>query len=374
MSSEPNRDFSRAGLSVITGPGGSILIPNLLPGSVVFGGAGGALAQDQAKFFWDASAATLDVNGTVRISTGLTLSSTATGFAIYATADQTTDYERLLTSWDGGNFSLIVQKGGSGIFRPLRMAVSNTAWIVSEASLVGLVAASAAENPILLEGVGLNASSGHQYFTTLAPIINQSGSAGYTGLLVSVTESATGSGAKRLLELMVGASTKLVVDSAGNLGLGVTPTSARLHVNETTLGNEVLRLTSVATNDDPNFYVVQARVATTGTTPTLLREFILAADTAYLFEARVLARRTGGTAGVDGDSAGYIASAVFKRAGTGSTTLVGPVTKQHEGEDQAAWDATFTATGSNTVDLTVTGEADNNITWHSTIIVQNLSS
>jgi predicted acyltransferase (DUF342 family) len=65
-------DFSRLRVSTLT-------VSGLTPGSVIFAGAGGALSQNNAKFFWDngnerlgigtnAPAATLDVVGTAQVS------------------------------------------------------------------------------------------------------------------------------------------------------------------------------------------------------------------------------------------------------------------------------------------------------------------
>jgi hypothetical protein len=68
----------------------------------------------------------------------------------------------------------------------------------------------------------LTASSGTQTFARIAPVINQSSTAGYTALLVNSTETATGSGAKNLIDLQVAGSSRLLLSSAGALSL--TPT------------------------------------------------------------------------------------------------------------------------------------------------------
>lgn len=49
----------------------------------------------------------------------------------------------------------------------------------------------------------------------ISPIINQSGTAGYTALLINPTETATGSGAKRLISAQVGGVDRFVVDNTG---------------------------------------------------------------------------------------------------------------------------------------------------------------
>ena len=162
---------------------------------------------------------------------------------------------------------------------------------------------------------------------------------------------------------------------AGNerVGIGTNAPSARFNLLEGTLGNEALRVESTATGDDPNYKIFQNRVATTDATATTLHSVTLAADTTYLIEVRVVARRTGGSAGADGDSAGYKTSAVYKKVGAGIATIVGAATNELYVESQAGWDCGFLVSG-NDVTVTVQGAVNNNVTWHGTIIVQNLSN
>ncbi|GEM_PF-1699816 len=63
----------------------------------------------------------------------------------------------------------------------------------------------------------LTASSGIQTFARIAPVINQSSTAGYTGLLINSTQTATGSGAKLLQDWQVGGVSKVAIDNAGAL-------------------------------------------------------------------------------------------------------------------------------------------------------------
>jgi hypothetical protein len=60
-----------------------------------------------------------------------------------------------------------------------------------------------------------NDASGTQNLISLTPTVNQSSTAGYTGLLLNVTETATGSGAKLLFDAQVGGVSKLSVSNAG---------------------------------------------------------------------------------------------------------------------------------------------------------------
>jgi len=68
-------------------------------------------------------------------------------------------------------------------------------------------------------GDEFTASSGTQSFVYLEPKINQTSTAGYTGLLMDVTETATGSGANNLLDLQVATASKFSVDNSGNVSI-----------------------------------------------------------------------------------------------------------------------------------------------------------
>lgn len=66
-------------------------------------------------------------------------------------------------------------------------------------------------------GDTFTASSGTETQLSITPTINQTSTAGYTAIHVDVTETATGSGSTKLLDLQVGSSTMFSVDNAGNL-------------------------------------------------------------------------------------------------------------------------------------------------------------
>lgn len=160
--------------------------------------------------------------------------------------------------------------------------------------------------------------------------------------------------------------------SANTLGVNQSAPVARFHITESTLGNEVLRLESTATNDDPRESVYQNRVATTNATQTTIHTFTVPATTTYMIEAYVTARRTGGSSGTAEDGAGYVIRGTYKNV-AGTATLIGAVNASYTAEDQAGWDATLNVTGA-TVLCQVTGAANNNVTWHLTARVWQLSS
>jgi hypothetical protein len=148
------------------------------------------------------------------------------------------------------------------------------------------------------------------------------------------------------------------------MATGNTSPQCMFHATQQTLGNEVIRIDSVATNDDPMERMFQNRAATTDATVTTLHTFATASNTSYLITAHVIARRTGGASGAASDSASYMMAWGVKNA-AGTVTAIGgaAVTNLHTAEDQAGWDATLDIDTTN-VRVRVTGAASNNITWH----------
>jgi hypothetical protein len=148
--------------------------------------------------------------------------------------------------------------------------------------------------------------------------------------------------------------------------------TARQHTYEPTLGNEVHRLESAATNDDPRESVYQGRIATVDATVTTLHTVAIPATTTVQIVAFVTARRTGGAAGTAEDGAGYMVQATVKNV-AGAATLIGAVNQICVQEDQAGWDATIDVNGAN-ARVRVNGAVDNNVTWHATVRTFQLSS
>jgi len=139
-----------------------------------------------------------------------------------------------------------------------------------------------------------------------------------------------------------------------------------------TIGNEVTRIFADATNDDPNERTFLNRVATTNNTQTTLHTFTIPASTTYSVRAIVTARRTGGTGGTAEDGANYNFICTFKNV-AGTATQIGTTTVISTQEDNAAWDATCDVTAG-TARIRVTGDTNNNITWHMAAKVYSLSS
>jgi hypothetical protein len=158
---------------------------------------------------------------------------------------------------------------------------------------------------------------------------------------------------------------------SGAIGCGINAATAQVHVVVAAAETEILRLESSTLNDDPNYFVTQGRNTTSDATVTTLQTIPITANKSYLIEARVVARYTGGAAGTPNDGAAYVRQALVTTKG-GAVTITG-LTSVLTAEDQPGWDCTLTVSGANIL-VRVTGAANNNVTWHSTTILQNVGS
>ena len=104
----------------------------------------------------------------------------------------------------------------------------------------------------------------------------------------------------------------------------------------------------------------QVKIKTTDATVTGLVRIPIANDTTMMVTAHIVARRTGGTSGSNGDSAWYVLTGAYKNI-NGVLTGLG-VAYLLAGEDQAGWAVAFSTCWENIV-VVVTGASGNNITW-----------
>jgi hypothetical protein len=187
-------------------------------GSVAFGGASNQLAQDNANFFYD------DTNNRLGLLTAVPTHTATIGaggaLAFYNTADQTTNYERIVGSWISNIFTLQTAAGGAGTNRAIRILGAGTQVDISSSPAFTIRRDSTSVASLFrVSSTGLIASSIVQVAATIDPIVNQTSTAGYTMLLINPTETATGSGAKLLADLQVGGSSKFKVDNTGAVTL-----------------------------------------------------------------------------------------------------------------------------------------------------------
>lgn len=109
-----------------------------------------------------------------------------------------------------------------------------------------------------------------------------------------------------------------------------------------------------------------AKVTTTDATVTALIRTNVPEGKTVMMKCSIAARRTGGSAGAEGDGAFYELVGAYKNiggvlSGIGSASLIA-------GEDQAGWAVGFTNSGTDAV-VTVTGAAGNDITWEGVLSV-----
>jgi hypothetical protein len=151
------------------------------------------------------------------------------------------------------------------------------------------------------------------------------------------------------------------------LGIGNAAPTRVLDVTGSSLfGGAVKIATSTLTK--ANLEWIQAElIGATGNSYQTLATLTIPTDSVVLVEVRVLARRTGGSAGTVGDSADYVRTCRFKNV-AGVTTQYNLQT-DHTSEDQSFWDATITSAGL----IQVRGQTNNTINWTVTYAVQVLN-
>jgi hypothetical protein len=140
-----------------------------------------------------------------------------------------------------------------------------------------------------------------------------------------------------------------------------------MEVRQPTVGNEAMRIDSVATNDDPTEKTFQCRLATTDATQTNCFTIAVASGRALTMNVSVVAHCTGGASCTANESAGYQLNATCKN-NAGTTAIVGSAIPIAENEDVSTWDATIDCdNATDTARLRLTGAATTTITWHATI-------
>lgn len=140
---------------------------------------------------------------------------------LYNTVDQTTNFERGKLFWSSNVLTLATDSGGAGANRLVQIKAASVTFTVrsSGASNAGLYQFSNGTSAADGHGVRISGtytpSSGRTVGLSVEPTLNQTGTAGYTALLVNPTETATGSGTKLLADFQVAGVSKVTVDTAG---------------------------------------------------------------------------------------------------------------------------------------------------------------
>lgn len=180
-------------------------------------------------------------------------------------------------------------------------------------------------------------------------------------------ESVLGGDATLSGFLRVGSNTAPANTAAGDLtieqlivGHNAASTLAAW-IHETSLGSPVLRLSSTATNDDPAKDFQQNRLETTSNVTTTIHTVAIAAGVTFI-EAIIEGRRTAGAGGGSNQCGVYRLMAGYKNIG-GTVSIIGAITTDHSGEDDANWNATFTISGTNVLVQVLGGNAQT-VSWH----------
>lgn len=195
---------------------------------------------------------------------------------------------------------------------------------------------------------------------------------GYDGSLFLIDTETSGSGVK----IFFGDGATATKVTCGDLDCqiinGTTLNAQAGFLFQTATGTTVLELKSTATNDDPIVRWRQNRTTSTNGTAVTIDTIPTTTDTCIMIDSKVIARRTGGTAGTAGDIAAYGRRAAFKNVG-GVLTQVGTTTAIGTYESQVGWDCTIVGSGTNIL-VQGTGALNNNVTWHSTTEVYFVGS
>lgn len=159
-------------------------------------------------------------------------------------------------------------------------------------------------------------------------------------------------------------------DANDRLGIGLAAPTRRLDVNGSSLFRGPIRYADAGASN-ANWEIFQAQTTTTNATVTTLQSITIPTDSVVMVIAKVVARRTGGASGNNGDSAVYVRMARYKNVG-GTVTINGLQTEYTSEEFLNNWNATLDVSGTSGR-IQVTGAANNNITWTATYELITLS-
>lgn len=209
--------------------------------------------------FWDGTGLSIGSGATPTHS--LTLPSVGTGLAVYNTVDQTTNYERGLLQWSGNVLTLSTAAGGTGINRQLTISANSQSIDVGGTgnNKINLNFTTGTANGVGARAVGtLTATgAGTQVGFSVLPTINQtSGTSGYTGFLLNVTETAVGSGTKLLCDMQVGGTSRFSLTPAGNMTLdsGSIASGSANHITLTPGTSKLVKIAVLRQDDTTNAY------------------------------------------------------------------------------------------------------------------------
>jgi hypothetical protein len=165
----------------------------------------------------------LQVMGTSRLAGNVTQPA---GFSrlSYNTSDETTNFERGRIDWNANIFRIGTENGGTGQARDVQMVTPGGSFTVSAGGLSSASRNVAGVGSVFITQGTFTGASGNGNGISLLNTVNQSGTAGYKGLNISLFEQAIGSGSKLLIDAgtnsaALGAGTHTSKFTVGNDGL-----------------------------------------------------------------------------------------------------------------------------------------------------------
>ena len=190
--------------------------------------------------------------GTTGPTHALTFPSGSTGIALYNTADQTTNYERLSIAQSSNVWKILTEKSGSGTLRNIQIGDPSTAFLYLDVanSAIGFGTAYPTAKLEVAHNAGTSAPSDIMVVTALSPgtpiagfgprlvfrtesddSSTRNNIAGISGILQTATTGAVdGALAFYTMAGSAAMTEKMIIDKSGKVGIGITNPFAKVTI------------------------------------------------------------------------------------------------------------------------------------------------
>lgn len=136
------------------------------------------------------------------------------------------NYERLGITYASGQFKILADQLGSGLFNELVLGTPNRQLIFNHTGtgtdpyFLRFASGSGANNQRFIGFVSpISSSAGLNPYVNIRPVINQSGSAGYSALSIYPVENTVGTNMKMIIDAGVGTTQRMRLESSGLFNL-----------------------------------------------------------------------------------------------------------------------------------------------------------